>query len=202
MNVVLLDNGHGNNTSGKRSPICKDGKRLYEWEFNRSIVDKAIPLFEVNGIKAVKLVPEDTDISLSERANRANKYKAEHPEDKCIFLSIHGNACGNGGWMNAKGWSAWTTKGQNNSDKLADCLYTAFESQFKDRTIRTDKRDGDKDYEENFTVIYKAAMPAVLTENFFYDNEEECAFMMEDSTQERIAMATVEGCLRYFNGLA
>jgi len=198
MNVVLLDNGHGKDTKGKRSPQMGDGKRLYEWEFNRDLVSKMITLFERAGIKAVNLVPEDTDISLTERANRANKYKKEHPQDRCIFLSIHGNAAGNGNWMNAKGWSAWTTPGQNNSDKVAECLYDAFEAEFKDRTIRKDKRDGDRDYEANFTVIVKANMPAVLTENFFYDNLEECTFMMREDSRVRIAQATVDGCLRYF----
>jgi N-acetylmuramoyl-L-alanine amidase len=47
------------------------------------------------------------------------------------MLSVHVNAAGNGSWMNATGWSAWTTKGQNNSDKLADCLYDAAEELLK-----------------------------------------------------------------------
>ena len=42
---ILLDNGHGYDTPGKRSPIWPDGSQLFEWEFNR--VDKiASKLFE------------------------------------------------------------------------------------------------------------------------------------------------------------
>lgn len=31
--IVLLDNGHGKETSGKRSPLWKDGSQLFEWEY-------------------------------------------------------------------------------------------------------------------------------------------------------------------------
>ena len=198
--TVLLDPGHGKETPGKRSPYYADGEtRFFEWMYNRKLVDKMVPLFEAYGIHAVNLVPEDTDPSLSERANRANKYKAAHKDESCLFISVHGNAAGSGNWMNAKGWSCWTTKGKTKSDTLAEALYDSFEHNFTDRTIRKDRSDGDRDYEANFTVIVKANMPAVLTENFFYDNEEESMWMMTDEAQERIAMATVEGVLRYFN---
>ena len=196
--TVLIDNGHGINTFGKKSPLLPNGKQLFEWEYSRALANKLIPLLEVNGIKAVKLVPEDKDIPLVDRTKRANKYKSEHLNEQCIFISLHGNAAGNGGWQNAQGWECFTTKGQNNSDKLAECLYDAFQNNFKERKIRTDKTDGDRDKEADFTVIKLANMPAVLTENFFYDNKEECEWMLQDSTQERIAMAHLEGILRYF----
>lgn len=44
---------------------------------------------------------------------------------KAFLISIHVNAAGNGPWMNARGWSAWTSKGQTAGDKLADKLYEA-----------------------------------------------------------------------------
>ena len=38
---VLLDNGHGENTAGKRSPKWKDGTQLFEWEYAREIAQRA-----------------------------------------------------------------------------------------------------------------------------------------------------------------
>ena len=35
MITILLDNGHGCDTPGKRSPVWPDGRQLLEWEFNR-----------------------------------------------------------------------------------------------------------------------------------------------------------------------
>ena len=37
---VLLDNGHGENTPGKRSPKWSDGSQLFEWEYAREIAKK------------------------------------------------------------------------------------------------------------------------------------------------------------------
>ena len=47
-------------------------------------------------------------------------------DKNCIYISIHVNAAGNGSkWMNATGWSAYTSIGKTAADKLADCLYDA-----------------------------------------------------------------------------
>ena len=69
---ILLDNGHGYDTPGKRSPIWPDGSQLFEWEFNRDIVSRIEILLKKAGISCVRLVPEKEDISLSERCKRAN----------------------------------------------------------------------------------------------------------------------------------
>ena len=46
--------------------------------------------------------------------------------------------------------------------------------------------------EKNFTLIYKCACPCVLTENFFYDNEDECKFMLSNEGLDRIVKLHVE----------
>ena len=195
--TLLLDPGHGKDTPGKRSP---DGK-LLEWKFSRDVANRIIEWAPKFGIKAVNIVPEDTDIALSDRANRANKYIKEHRDEKCILVSIHGNAAGNGSqWMSARGWEAWTTVGKTKSDTFAEFLYEAATFVFPPNTkLRTDRTDGDKDKEKNFTVIYKAACPAVLTENFFYDNQEDCIFMLSRDGIDAIARLHLLGAKRYFD---
>lgn len=37
---VLLDNGHGENTPGKRSPKRADGSQLLEWQYAREIASE------------------------------------------------------------------------------------------------------------------------------------------------------------------
>ena len=200
--TILLDPGHGKDTPGKRSPKFENSKvQLLEWEFSRKVATKIIELAPRFGIKAVNIIPEDKDIALSERANRANKYIRDNKGEKCILLSIHGNAAGNGSkWMSARGWEAWTTVGMTKSDKLAEFLYEAADFIFPEGTkIRTDKSDGDKDKEKNFTVIYKAACPAVLTENFFYDNQDDCMYMLSDKGIEAIARVHILGAKRFFD---
>lgn len=187
---VLIDAGHGIDTLGKRSP---DGVfREYLW--NREISERLLALFEWDGIDADMVVTETNDIPLKTRVRRVNEVCALHGAGNVLLLSIHANAAGDGSsWMNAQGWSCYTTKGKTNSDKVAEELYKVFEQDFKDRKIRRDFSDGDADWEEDFYIIKKASCPAVLLENFFYDNKEECSWMMREEVKSRIAMAIYKG---------
>ena len=144
------------------------------------------------------VVTEMEDIPLKTRVQRVNDICNQIGPENVLLLSIHSNACGNGkNWMNAKGWSAYTTPGKTESDNVAECLYKAFEEEFKDRKIRKDTSDGDSDWEERFYIIQKTYCPAVLLENFFYDNKEECQWLLLESTQKRIANAIVKGIKLY-----
>lgn len=191
---VLIDAGHGIDTAGKRSP---DGKfREYLW--NREVADLMFAELLELGVDVSLVVTETNDISLRNRVNRVNAVCNKAGASNVLLVSIHSNACGNGKeWMNARGWSCYTTKGETKSDKVAECLYDAFEEEFKDRKIRKDMSDGDRDWEENFYIIQKSKCPAVLLENFFYDNREECAWLLLDETKERIAHSAVLGILKY-----
>lgn len=192
---VLIDPGHGIDTPGKRSP---DGKfREYLW--NRQVADLLGARLVAMGIDASPVVTETNDIPLSTRVQRVNRICSKVGASNVILVSIHANAAGNGGWMNAKGWSCYTSKGNTESDGIAECLYDAFEKEFPDRKIRKDLSDGDRDWEENFYVLAKSRCPAVLLENFFYDNQEECAFLLKDETKERIASAAALGIARYLD---
>lgn len=191
---VLIDAGHGIDTPGKRSP---DGKfREYLW--NREIADLVFYGLLGSGISAQLVVKETNDVSLRNRVNRVNTVCNKEGVSNVILVSIHSNAAGNGSaWMNAKGWSCYTTKGKTKSDLVAECLYDAFEQEFKDRKIRKDMSDGDRDWEENFYIIQKSRCPAVLIENFFYDNKEECEWLLQEDTKERIALTIVRGIKKY-----
>ena len=192
--LILIDPGHGIDTPGKRSP---DGKFL-EYLWNRQIADLLLDRFIIMGIDASLVVTETNDISLSTRVQRANKVCSKVGASNVILLSIHSNAAGDGSkWMSAQGWSCYTSKGKTMSDQIAECLYDAFEEEFQDRKIRKDMSDGDRDWEENFYVLTKSKCPAVLLENFFYDNRDECTWLLKDETKERIADAIVKGIVQY-----
>lgn len=194
MMKVLIDPGHGIDTPGKRSP---DGKfREYLW--NRQVADLLLGRLTAMGVDASLVVTETNDISLSTRVQRVNRVCTQLGASDVLLVSIHANAAGDGSaWMNASGWSCYTTKGKTESDSLAECLYDAFEAEFPERKIRKDMSDGDRDWEEDFCVIKKSRCPAVLLENFFYDNREECAWLLQDGTKERIADAIVAGLKKY-----
>ena len=191
---ILIDPGHGIDTPGKRSP---DGLfREYLW--NRQVADLILEGLVSAGIDASLVVTETNDVSLRNRVNRVNTICNRLGASNVLLVSIHANAAGNGSaWMNAKGWSCYTSRGKTKSDQVAECLYDAFEAEFQDRKIRKDMSDGDRDWEENFYVLQKSKCPAVLLENFFYDNREECAWMLQEETKKRIASAAVKGIIKY-----
>ena len=191
---ILIDPGHGIDTPGKRSP---DGIfREYLW--NRQVADLILEGLVSAGIDASLVVTETNDVSLRNRVNRVNTICNRVGASNVLLVSIHANAAGNGSaWMNAKGWSCYTSKGKTKSDQVAECLYDAFEAEFQDKKIRKDMSDGDRDWEENFYVLEKSKCPAVLLENFFYDNREECAWMLQEETKRRIASAAVKGIIKY-----
>ena len=191
---ILIDPGHGIDTPGKRSP---DGLfREYLW--NRQVADLILEGLVSAGVDASLVVTETNDVSLKNRVNRVNTICNRVGASNALLVSVHANAAGNGSaWMNAKGWSCYTSKGKTGSDQVAECLYDAFEEEFQDRKIRKDMSDGDRDWEENFYVLQKSKCPAVLLENFYYDNREECAWMLQEETKRRIASAAVKGIIKY-----
>lgn len=204
---VFLTPGHTKYTPGKHSP----DKTLYEWKYNRIIVGMIEEELDKLGIKHWNSHPEEgwvdkkhqnDSADLVLRAQRINsKYGEIKKEGKtAIMLSVHVNAAGNGtSWMNATGWSAWTTKGRNNSDNLAECLYDAAEEILTPlkKKIRKDKTDGDRDYEANFYVIKNSNCVSVLTENFFMDSKSDCKWLLSDEGKKAVTQIHIEGIKKY-----
>lgn len=182
--TIILDNGHGQETPGKRSPKWSDGTQLLEWKWTRRLVKAIHNQLASEGLNSVILVPETTDIGLSARANRANAIIQKEGANNCIFISVHGNAGG------GKGWEVFSTTKKNKSDELAECFISEFSKIFPDRKNRGHK-------EQDFTVIYKTNCPAVLTENFFYDNEEECKYMLSNEGFNKIVELHVVAINKY-----
>ena len=208
--IILIDNGHGSNTeqNGKFSPKLDEtfkigdeftnGGRFREWKYNRVIANQVVDKLKSMGYDARLVVPENKDVSLSERIRRINTICNKVGAGNVLLISVHANAVGNGSqWMTGKGWEAYTTRGKTKSDTLAEFLYKRADENLKGRKIREDWSDGDRDKEADFYIIKKAYCPAVLTENFFYDNREECAWLLKAETQARIADAIVLGVKMY-----
>ena len=211
--LILIDNGHGHNTPGKRSP---DGKFL-EYAYNREIATRIVADLTDRGYNAQLLVPEPEDIPLSERVRRINAACLSHQSSPAphqssparpgisptghpnvILISIHVNAAGNGTeWMNATGWSCYTSKGQTQSDKLADCLYQAAIKNFPGKRIRTDYSDNDPDWEENFYLLRKTLCVAVLSENFFMDSHSDLEYLQSRAGKQAIIDTHVEGIAKF-----
>lgn len=203
---ILIDNGHGNDTVGKKSPYSMNGVEpkieFEEWNWNRQVSHEIVTGLKKLGYSVHYLVTEINDISLKNRVKRVKEYCNEFGTKNVILISIHSNASGDGSsWMKAHGWSAFTTKGDTSSDKLAECFYNAAFNLFEDKDVRTDFSDGDRDYEEDFYIIKKTPCTAVLTENFFYDNIKDAEFITTEEGISKISKLHINGIIDYLENV-
>lgn len=191
---ILIDNGHGQSTPGKRSP---DG-RFLEFQFNRTIAKQIVDDLRDRGYDAELLVPEDDDVPLKDRCKRVNDIVAREGKQNVILISIHANAFGNGKeWTSPSGWSVYTSKGQTKADDLAEQLAKAAIKNLPQMKMRAEKSDGDLDYEENFYILKHTSCPAVLTENGFYTNKEDLAILESREGRRAITDLHVEGIVEH-----
>ena len=194
--LIIIDRGHGSTTPGKCSPLFEgvDGKmtRFYEWKYVREISDRVVKQLKEEGYTNIYI----------DRIN--NKYaEAKKKGMKGFMISIHVNAAGNGPWMNARGWSGWTSKGQTAGDKLADKLYEAANEVLTplNQRIRKDMSDGDPDWESNFYILKNTNCPACLTENMFQDNKEDVDWLLSEEGKQAITDIHVKGIKKYIASL-
>lgn len=217
MKVVILGTAHGKNVGGKRSP----DNSLEEYRYSREIVNRLRTALEARGCVVYVDMPEDVvplpqQQELRLRCNFVNNLCKKYGKDKCLYVSIHVNAAGGEGkWMLAGGWCAYTSKCTTVSDTLAERLYEAAEKHLsgyaeimeegkkdgsyssKQTPIRTDKSDGDKDMEADFFVLKHTACAAVLTENLFMDNKRDVSFLLSEKGKQSIVALHRDGILNF-----
>ena len=119
---ILLDNGHGEETPGKCSPVWPDGSCLREYEFARDIVRRVFDRLHARGVVAEIIVPELRDVPLYVRANRVNGICDVAGKENCLLVSVHANAGG------GTGWEAHTYLGDSMSDRYSALFYEKAES--------------------------------------------------------------------------
>ena len=189
--LVLLDAGHGIETPGKRSPVWKDGTQLFEWEFNRYIVDKISQYLTASNISNIKLVQTDRDIPLQDRSTLTNLLFEEYKKDYFVYLvSIHGNAADS---PLANGVEVFTTKGITVCDTVADIHMEELTTLgWKMRPESNKKLNKDLD----FWILRKTDCPSILTESGFYTNEVECKKMLDPYWRNQIALAHIRAMVK------
>jgi N-acetylmuramoyl-L-alanine amidase len=189
MIIPIIDNGHGIDTKGKRSP----DESLLEYEFNRWISHYLTFLLNEAKIKYYLLVPEMEDISLKERTKRVNEYCKNK---SCILISIHGN-----GWYE-KDKNGKEIKKFNSASGIETFYYNAgkpFADVFHSELIKDIgwKNRGVK--KADFYILKYSECPAILTENGFYTNKLECELMKCNEIREVIAIAHFNAIKKIIN---
>lgn len=185
--IWILDPGHGGLingnyvTPGKRSPQIPPG--IYEGVTNRKVANRLSQYCEDNEISYINIVPEDTDIKLSQRVERANKIYRRYKN--CIYVSIHCNASGNGAsWNEANGIETYYYK-NDNCKSVAENIqeYLISQTGARDRGVK----------KANFYVLRKTLMSAILLELGFMTNLEEARKLADDDYIDILAFSIANG---------
>ena len=197
MITIILGTAHQKSIQGKCSP---DGK-FREYKYSREVVKAVCDILQSMGYRTLIDI-EDDDLGLTQqrelslRCNIVNELVKQYKN--CIYVSIHVNAAAaDGKWHNATGWEVYTSVGKTKADKLATCLYNAAKYNAQDKKMRTDYSDGDPDKEAHLYVLKHTNCPAVLTENFFQDNQKDVDYLTSDEGFQAIVRLHVEGILNY-----
>lgn len=65
--------------------------------------------------------------------------------------------------------------------------------------LRRDYSDGNPDIESSFYILKHTLCPAVLTENLFMDNQEDCASTLSAKGRQAIINLHIDGIISYLN---
>ena len=190
--LIILDSGHAKSTGGKRSP----DNSLYEWEFNNDMQYRIKARLEQLGFQVYLTNPNPKtvkDIALSTRASLANTQWQRKGKPNALFVSLHANAYGT--WTTANGVEVFYAKNASaRSKKCASVMCKHIHEALKKVRPGSVNR-GVKS--ENFTVIYKAAMPSILIEYAFYTNREDLKVLKNNRAE--LCEATVKALCELFN---
>lgn len=178
---IMLDAGHGYNTPGKRSP---DGMR--EYEFSRAVANYARQLLvNYKNVTVYFSHSDQEDVSLRERTDKANRLDVD------IFVSIHANAYGSGGWNNTGGIETYVYPTRPPlAYELAQKIQRnlVLSTGLENRGVKT----------ADFHVLRETKMDAVLAECGFMTNQEEVKLLRSETYRKTVAEAIVKALIDQF----
>lgn len=197
---ILIDNGHGCETKGKRSP----DESLLEWKWTREISARVIIALQSRGYDASPITPETNDIPLKERVFRVNRQCKIYGSSNVLVVSIHCDAFGSDGkWHDANGWSVRVSENKEHkvskgSALLSKCL--AEEAMKNGRKFRKPKPD-QRYWVQSLAICRDTLCPAVLTENYFMDNREDCQWLLSNEGKSECVRIHVDGIIKYIESV-
>lgn len=194
--MLVLDAGHGGLLRGRYTTRGKfydhgpdynfhKGGIIYEGLINRAIVNAMVDKLERIHFPYLVVSDPVLDITLADRVNLANSVAPR----KSLYMSIHANAS-----KDQKGRGYEVFHGRSESSKLAANL---LQEQVK-KVIKGKTPDrGVKTFQ--FYVLAYTKMPAILSENLFFDNLQDARLLFEPGMIDALATAHVEAAIRFLS---
>lgn len=187
--TVVLDAGHGTQ-SANRSP---DGA-YNEAEFALDMAKRMKAILERHGVSvAMTRTGESCPTGKGDEGDLAYRCRAANAISGLdLFVSLHSNAAGSGGWNTARGWSIYTSSagaaaGRNiAANKIIDRVKEAGIHMRSAPLVHS-----------MLYVLKHTTAPAVLIEHGFHTNKEDTALLKDGAYRQKLAEAQGKGILDY-----
>ena len=187
--VLLLDGGHGWNTSGKRSPLPGeiDPTALFENEVNDAMVNKvSFGCFNHN-VQTYIVAPEASDVSLKIRTDRINKKVNEFKSQGLtpVVISFHADAFSNPSVRGSRIYFQQIlpqqypaeVKRRKSSQKIAQILSMTLDDCVGIGAVKV--------IPGNYHIIREIDCPGILIELAFMTNTEDLKLLKSDQTRNQ-----------------
>ncbi len=181
--LIAIDDGHGMETAGKRTPLLPDGTVMRENEFSRRVAQLLAAHLMRCGQEILLVAPSDNDTPLKARTAAANKAKAD------FYISIHANATGGGSFNSVRGIETYHYPGSIEGRAAAEIIHRHLLSGTKlpDRGVKS----------ADFHVLRETSMPAVLVECGFMTNLDDAALLRTEAYRAECAAELAAGICEY-----
>lgn len=225
--TVVIDAGHGGKDPGATGSVLK----LKEKDVNLSVaLELGRLLYAEPGYRVIFTRKTDVFIPLDERAQRANKEKAD------LFISIHANASPNRSTYGTETYVVGSSSKEdmavamrenasifyeenykaryggfdpNKSESyiMFDMMQSSFLAQSIDlaqhvqkRFVATCGRSDRSVKQAGFLVLKQTNMPSILVELGYLSNPKEEKYLKKESSRKALAKAIFEAVLKYRSG--
>jgi N-acetylmuramoyl-L-alanine amidase len=179
--IVVVDPGHGGHDTGAT------GNGAREKDLTLAIATRTAESLAAEGATVIMTRKSDVFISLSERANIANRNRAD------LFVSIHINQTSAS--SSARGTITFYHGRNPIAQLLAECLQSEIKktSELPSIGVWSDTRI----YDSGFAVLRNTTMPGVLIECGFISNRNDVRRMIQSDFHQAISASIVRGLKVY-----
>lgn len=191
--LFILDPAHGRDVAGK----CSPNGWIKEWSYSRDFIKDLMKEMGLRDLSVMNPIRQEEEPGLSARRNLYNAIQTDG--DKFV-ISIHLNAAGSGsGWMDARGWEIFTSRGHTRSDEMATVIFNQVKSDFPEMKMRPGYWDpaeskNDPDKEANFTVLTGSRYYACLIELGFMDNRDDLCMLINPAWRSEMIRSIATAC--------
>ncbi len=184
----MVDPGHGGPADG--CSALYNGQKVFEKNITLSVASRLRQLLREAGTNVMLTRSGDQDVSLSARPGLANENNAD------LFVSIHVDDCGIPN--SASGSTAYYHMNDESSRALAHAIVEHV-GQVTGLPNRGAKSDHVL-YKHGLAVLRDSAVPAVLVEMGFINNDQDRRKLVSDEFQQSVAQAIFDGIRSYVEG--